>query len=257
MVDTAKSGHIGGSLSAIDIITVLYYSAMRIDPKNPRDPARDRFVLSKGHVTPALYSTLAARGFFPEDDLATYRQLDSYLSGHAEMTKVPGVDMSTGSLGQGLSAALGMALAARIDNLDYRVYAMVGDGEIQEGQIWEAAMAAAQFGADNLVLFIDNNDLQIDGTIGEVMSPYPIDAKFAAFGWQVETIDGHDLGVIGHAIRRAGVEDKPTVIIAKTVKGKGVSFMENDLQWHGGVPSPEQFAAAYAEIDRRLAELEG
>ncbi|MDR1711608.1 MAG: transketolase [Propionibacteriaceae bacterium] len=255
MVRASQSGHLGGSLSAIDILTVLYFEVLNVDPAHPDDPARDRFVLSKGHATPALYSTLSARGFIPEADLPRWRQLDSDLSGHAEMTKIPGVEMSTGSLGQGLSAAVGMALAARVDGLGYRVFALLGDGEIQEGQIWEAAMAAGHYKLANLVAFVDNNDLQIDGCVADVLSPYPIGAKFAAFGWQVSEIDGHDLDAIRQAVAAAGADGKPTAIVAKTVKGKGVSFMENVAKWHGSVPDADLFDQAFAEVDSKIGEL--
>ena len=227
------------------------------DPKNPKDPDRDRFVLSKGHCTPTMYATLALKGYFPVEDLKTFRNVDSYLSGHVEMTKVPGVDMSAGSLGQGLSAAIGMALAGKVDKKDYRVYAALGDGEIQEGQIWEAAMAAGNYGLDNLTVFVDNNNLQIDGTIEEVMSPYPIDEKFRAFKWNVITIDGHDYAQIADAIDAAKeAKGRPTMIVAKTVKGKGVSFMENNVKFHGSTPTAEQFEQAFKELDAQIASLE-
>ena len=256
-VYSAQSGHPGGSLSSADIMTLLYFEVMNIDPKNPKDPDRDRFVLSKGHCTPTMYATLALRGFFPVEDLKTFRNVDSYLSGHVEMTKVPGVDMSAGSLGQGLSAAIGMALCGKVDKKDYRVYAALGDGEIQEGQIWEAAMAAGNYGLDNLTVFVDNNNLQIDGTIEEVMSPYPIEDKFKAFKWNVLTIDGHDYAQIADAIDKAKeTKGAPTVIVAKTVKGKGVSFMENNVKFHGSTPTPEQFEQAFKELDAQAASLE-
>lgn len=254
MVQTARSGHLGGSLSAIDILTTLYFHSLRVDPTSPDDPSRDRFVLSKGHASPALYTTLAARGFFPAEELAGFRKIEGNLSGHTEMRSVPGVDMSTGSLGQGLSAAVGMALAGRVDGQGYRVFAMLGDGEIQEGQIWEAAMAAGHYGLGNLIVFVDNNGLQIDGPVAEVMSPYPIPEKFAAFGWHTLEIDGHDVAAIVDAIDQHS-EDAPTAIIASTTKGKGVSFMENNVAWHGSLPTAEQFELAFAEIDRELAEL--
>ena len=256
-INAAQSGHVGGSFSVADILTVLYFEKMNIDPKNQKDPDRDRFVLSKGHCTPTMYATLALKGYFPVEDLKTFRNVDSYLSGHVEMTKVPGVDMSAGSLGQGLSAAIGMALAGKVDKKDYRVYAALGDGEIQEGQIWEAAMAAGNYGLDNLTVFVDNNNLQIDGTIEEVMSPYPIDEKFRAFKWNVITIDGHDYAQIADAIDAAKeAKGRPTMIVAKTVKGKGVSFMENNVKFHGSTPTAEQFEQAFKELDAQIASLE-
>lgn len=256
-INAAQSGHVGGSFSVADILTVLYFEKMNIDPKNLKDPDRDRFVLSKGHCTPTMYATLALKGYFPVEDLKTFRNVDSYLSGHVEMTKVPGVDMSAGSLGQGLSAAIGMALAGKVDKKDYRVYAALGDGEIQEGQIWEAAMAAGNYGLDNLTVFVDNNNLQIDGTIEEVMSPYPIDEKFRAFKWNVITIDGHDYAQIADAIDAAKeAKGRPTMIVAKTVKGKGVSFMENNVKFHGSTPTAEQFEQAFKELDAQIASLE-
>ncbi len=255
-VHSAKSGHPGGSLSAADMMTYLYFEEMNIDPKNPKDANRDRFVLSKGHVAPALYSVLAERGYFPKEDLKTLRHTGSYLQGHPDMKHIPGVDMSSGSLGQGFSAAVGMALAAKLDNKDYRVYAMSGDGEIQEGQIWEAAMFAGHRKLDNLVLFVDNNNLQIDGCISDVCSPYPIDEKFAAFGWNVIQIDGHDFDQIDAAFTAAeACKGKPTAIIAKTVKGKGVSFMENQVGWHGKAPNAEQYQQAMDELDAAIAAL--
>ncbi|HIW84308.1 MAG TPA: transketolase [Candidatus Dorea gallistercoris] len=256
-INAAQSGHVGGSFSVADILTVLYFEKMNIDPKDPRNPDRDRFVLSKGHCTPTMYATLALKGYFPVEDLKTFRNVDSYLSGHVEMTKVPGVDMSAGSLGQGLSAAIGMALAGKVDKKDYRVYAALGDGEIQEGQIWEAAMAAGNYGLDNLTVFVDNNNLQIDGTIEEVMSPYPIDEKFRAFKWNVINIDGHDYAQIAQAIDMAKeTKGKPTMIVARTVKGKGVSFMENNVKFHGSTPTAEQFEQAFEELDAQIASLE-
>ena len=258
MVFDADSGHIGGSFSICELLSVLYFDKMQIDPKNPHDPDRDRFVLSKGHCTPAMYPILAMRGYFPVEELKTFRDIDSDLSGHVEMKHVPGVDMSAGSLGQGFSAAVGMALAARIDKKDYRTYAILGDGEIQEGQIWEAAMAAGHYKLDNLVAIVDNNNIQIDGTIEEIMSPYPIDKKFEAFNFHVITVDGHDVAAIASALdEAASVKGKPTCIIAKTVKGKGVSFMENTNEWHGNTPDQEQFAKAAAELDAAIAGLEG
>lgn len=258
MVQAVRSGHLGGSLSVMDILTVLYFDKMRVDPANPHDANRDRCVLSKGHCTPAMYSILAMRGFFPVEDLSTFRNIDSYLSGHVEMTKVPGVDMSAGSLGQGLSAALGMALAARIDGLDYRVYAICGDGEIQEGQIWEAVQMAAHYGVSNLTAFVDNNRIQLDGFTDRIGGPSKTVDKFHAFGWNAIEIDGHDVGEIAAAIdAAAGVRTVPTAIIANTVKGRGVDFMENNPKWHGGTPNDEEFASAFAQIDARISHLEG
>ncbi len=245
----AKSGHPGGSLSSADIFTYLYFDEMNIDPKNPQDPDRDRFVLSKGHVAPGLYAVLAERGFFPVEDLKTLRHVGSYLQGHPDMKGTPGVDMSSGSLGQGFSAAVGMALAAKMDGKDYRVYALAGDGEIQEGQIWEAAMFAGTKKLDNLVLIVDNNNLQIDGEITWSSSPYPIDEKFAAFGFHVINIDGHDFDQIAAAFKEAReVKGKPVAIVAKTVKGKGVSYMENQAGWHGKAPNDEEYAIAMEEL---------
>ncbi len=256
-VFSAKSGHPGGSLSCTDIFTVLYFDEMRVDVNNPKWPDRDRFVLSKGHCAPALYATLAVKGFFPEKDLFTLRKIDSYLEGHPSMTYVPGVDMSTGSLGQGISAAVGMALAGKIDKKAYCVYSILGDGELQEGQVWEAAMSAAHYKLDNLTAFVDYNGLQIDGPIRDVMSPEPIADKFTAFGWHVITIDGHDVAAIKEAIEQAKtVEGKPTVIVCNTVKGKGVSFMENNVAWHGSAPNQEQRDQAIAELEAYLAGLE-
>lgn len=255
MVYRATSGHLGGSFSICELLSVLYFDRMKIDPKNPKDPDRDRFVLSKGHCTPALYSILAMRGYFPEADLKTFRNIDSFLSGHAEMKHVPGVDMSTGSLGQGLSVSVGMALAGKIDRKTYRVYAILGDGEIQEGQVWEAAMAAGNYGLDNLCVIIDNNNIQIDGTIEEIMSPYPIDKKFEAFGFHVIRCDGHDIESIDAALSEAeNTKDRPSVVIAETVKGKGVSFMENNNEWHGNDPNKEQYEQAAAELDAAVEE---
>ena len=256
-VFSAKSGHPGGSLSCTDIFTVLYFDEMRVDVKNPAWADRDRFVLSKGHCAPALYATLAVKGFFPEKDLYTFRNIDSYLEGHPSMRYVPGVDMSTGSLGQGISAAVGMALAGKIDKKDYRVYSILGDGELEEGQVWEAAMAGAHYKLDNLTAFIDYNGLQIDGNITDVMNPEPIADKFAAFGWNVICIDGHDLEQIKDAIEQAKtVKGKPTAVVCRTVKGKGVSFMENQYSWHGTAPNQEQRDQAIAELDAYLAGLE-
>ena len=256
-VHSAKSGHPGGSLSSADIFTYLYFEEMNVDPANPKWEDRDRFVLSKGHVAPGLYSTLAEKGYFPKEDLKTLRHTGSYLQGHPDMKHIPGIDMSSGSLGQGVSVAVGMAAAGKYDKKDYRVYTLTGDGEIQEGQIWEAAMAAGNYGLDNLTVFVDNNNLQIDGTIEEVMSPYPIEDKFKAFKWNVLTIDGHDYAQIADAIDKAKeTKGAPTVIVAKTVKGKGVSFMENNVKFHGSTPTPEQFEQAFKELDAQAASLE-
>lgn len=256
-VHSAKSGHPGGSLSSADIFTYLYFEEMNIDPKNPKMEDRDRFVLSKGHVAPGLYSTLAERGYFPKEDLVTLRHTGSYLQGHPDMKHIPGVDMSSGSLGQGISAAVGMALSAKLSNESYRVYTLLGDGEIQEGQVWEAAMCAGFYKADNLIAFVDNNNLQLDGSLEEVMSPYPIGDKFKAFGWNVIEIDGHDVEQIADAVELASVvTGKPTAIVAHTIKGKGVSLFENNVDFHGGQPKPEQWPACFAELDARLAELE-
>ncbi|MBE7033233.1 MAG: transketolase [Ruminococcaceae bacterium] len=253
----AASGHPGGSLSIADILSVLYFEEMNIDPKDPKKADRDRFVLSKGHCAPILYGTLAERGFFPTELCGTFRQADSILQGHPDMKGVPGVDMSTGSLGQGISAANGMALSAKLDGKDYKVYAILGDGEIEEGQVWEAAMFAAHYKLDNLVAFLDFNGLQIDGDIREVMNSTPIDKKFEAFNWNVITIDGHDYDQIRNAIKEAhSVKGKPTMIIAKCVKGKGVSFMENQAGWHGAAPNKEQFEQAISELDAAIAEIE-
>ncbi len=253
----AKSGHPGGSLSAADLFTYLYFKQLRIDPKNPRWDDRDRFVLSKGHTAPGLYSALALRGFFPTADLPTLRHIGSYLQGHPNMNMTPGVDMSTGSLGQGISTAAGMALAARVRGKDYHTYALLGDGEIQEGQVWEAFMFSAHYKLDNLTVFIDNNNLQIDGQVCDVMSPYPIDEKLAAFGFHVININGHDLDAIAAAIDEAlATKGKPTAIIMKTIKGKGVSFMENKAGWHGKAPNDEEYETAMQELRAQLAELE-
>lgn len=256
-VHSAKSGHPGGSLSAADILTYLYFSKMKIDPSNPQMENRDRLVLSKGHIAPALYSCLANRGFFPVEELNTLRKIGSRLQGHPDMKFIPGVDMSSGSLGQGVSAACGMAKAAKIMGNDYRVYAVLGDGEIQEGQVWEAAMFAGHNQLDNLCVIVDNNDLQIDGSIRDVCSPYPIDEKYEAFGFHVINIDGHDLDQIEAAFSEAEtIKGKPTAIVAKTVKGKGVSFMENQASWHGTAPNDEQYAIARKELDAQLADLQ-
>ena len=253
----AASGHPGGSLSIADILAVLYFEKMNIDPQNPKKADRDRFVLSKGHCAPILYGMLAERGYFPTELCGTFRQSDSILQGHPDMKGVPGVDMSTGSLGQGISAANAMALSAKLDNKDYRVYAILGDGEIEEGQVWEAAMFAAHYKLDNLTAFLDFNGLQIDGDIREVMNSTPIDKKFEAFNWNVITIDGHDYDQIRNAIEEAQtVKGKPTIIIANCVKGKGVSFMENQAGWHGSAPNKEQYEQAIAELDAVLTELE-
>ena len=252
----AKSGHPGGSLSAADILTYLYFAEMNVDPQNPAKPDRDRFVLSKGHIAPALYATLAHKDFFPVEELKSLRKIGSRLQGHPDMKKIPGVDMSSGSLGQGISAACGMAKAAKLTGADYRVYAVLGDGEIQEGQVWEAAMFASHYNLDNLCILVDNNGLQIDGSIEDVMSPYPIDEKFKAFGFHVINIDGHDFDQIESAYNEARtVKGKPTAIIAKTVKGKGVSFMENKASWHGTAPNDEQYEVAMNELQEQLAGL--
>ena len=257
-VHTAASGHIGGSLSAIDAITTLYFNVMNVDPKNPRDPDRDRFVLSKGHCTPALYPVLALRGFFPTEDLKLFRSIKGHYSGHAEMRHVKGVDMSTGSLGQGLSVAVGMALAGKTAKKDYRVYALCGDGEIAEGQIWEAAMSAAKYHLDNLCAMVDVNGLQIDGATKDVMPSEPLDKKFEAFNWNVIHVDGHVYDALEKAFADAAAcKGKPTMLLLKTVKGKGVSFMENNAGWHGKAPNDEQYAQAKAEVEAKLAELEG
>ena len=258
MVYQCASGHLGGSFSAMDILTVLYFETMRVDPAHPDDSERDRFVLSKGHCTPALYPILAQRGFFPEEDLKLFRSVDGHLSGHAEMHHVRGVDMSTGSLGQGISAAVGMALAGKLDQKDYRVYALLGDGEIEEGQVWEAFMSAAKYHLDNLCAVIDVNGLQIDGKTADVMPTEPLDKKLEAFGWHVLKVDGHDLAAVADAFQQAkGLAGAPTMILAKTVKGKGVSFMENQAGWHGKAPNEEQYQAARQELAAALAEKEG
>lgn len=247
----AKAGHPGGSLSAADLFTYLYFEEMNIDPKDPKKADRDRFVLSKGHTAPGLYSVLAERGYFPKEDLVTLRHLGSYLQGHPDMKHIPGVDMSSGSLGQGISAAVGMALSAKLSNDSYRVYTLLGDGEIQEGQVWEAAMFAGSRKLDNLVVIVDNNGLQIDGPIDEVNSPYPIGAKFEAFNFNVVEIDGHDFDQIADAFKQAKeCKGKPTAIIMKTIKGKGVSFMENQVSWHGSAPNDEQCKQALEELEK-------
>ncbi len=250
-VHSAKSGHPGGSLSSADIFTYLYFKEMNVDPKEPQMPGRDRFVLSKGHVAPGYYSTLAHRGFFPVEDLKTLRHTGSYLQGHPDKKHIPGVDMSSGSLGQGISAATGMALSAKLQGEDYRVYTLCGDGELEEGQVWEAAMFAGFRKLDNLVVIVDNNGLQIDGAIDEVCSPYPIDKKFEAFQFHVINIAGHDFGQIEKAFEEARqTKGRPTAIIAKTLKGKGVSFMEGSVSWHGVAPNDEQYAAAMEELEK-------
>ena len=249
-VYSGKSGHPGGSLSIADIMTVLYFYEMNINPEKPKDENRDRFVLSKGHCAPALYATLANRGYFNIEELKTLRHIDSRLQGHPDMKKIPGVDMTTGSLGQGLSAANGMAIAGKLDKKDYRVYCIMGDGEIEEGQVWEAAMASNKYKLDNLCVIVDNNNLQIDGTIEEVMSSYPIDEKFKSFGFQVINIDGHNYQEIIDAFDVArNIKGKPVCIIAKTVKGKGISFMENKVEWHGKAPNEEQYMQALKELE--------
>lgn len=256
-VHDAASGHIGGSLSIADVMAVLYFHTLRVDPKKPEDPDRDRMVLSKGHTSPALYAALAMRGYFPVEELKLFRSIKGHLSGHPDMLCVPGVDMSTGSLGQGISTAVGMALAGKLDGKDYRVYSILGDGEIQEGQVWEAAMAAAKYHLDNLCALVDVNGLQIDGWTQDVMPAEPLDEKFRAFNWNVLKIDGHDLAAIADAFDAAArCEGKPTVILAQTVKGKGVSFMEHVAGWHGKAPNDEQYAVAHAELEAKVAELE-
>ena len=253
----AKAGHPGGSLSIAEILAYLYNVEMKVDPENPKDPNRDRFVLSKGHAAPALYATLALKGFFPTEDMKTLRKSDSYLQGHPSMNKVPGVDMSTGSLGQGISAAAGMALAAKLDNKDYRVYTILGDGEIEEGEVWEAAMFASAKGLDNLLVIVDNNNLQIDGTVEEVNSPYPIVEKFEAFGFNTIEIDGNNFDEIETAVNSAKeFKGKPTAIIAKCIKGKGVSYMENAVNWHGAAPNEELYNTAVEELTAVLKGLE-
>ena len=247
----AKSGNPGGSLSAADIYTYLYFEEMNIDPKDPKKADRDRLVVSKGHTSPGYYSTLAHRGFFPVEDLKTFRHVGSYLQGHPDMKHIPGVDMSSGSLGQGISAAVGMAISAKLSGDDYRVYTLVGDGEIQEGQVWEASMLAGYRKLDNLVVIVDNNNLQIDGPIDEVNSPYPIDKKFEAFNFHVINVDGHDFDALRAAFKEAReTKGMPTAIIAKTVKGKGVSYMENQVSWHGTAPNEEQYQVAMEELEK-------
>lgn len=255
-VFSASSGHPGGSLSISDILSYLYFEEMNIDPRDPKKANRDRFVLSKGHTAPALYAALAERGYFPREDLKTFRRIDSYLQGHPDMKGTPGVDMTTGSLGLGFSAACGMALSAKISGDSYRVYAVLGDGESEEGQVWEAAMFAAHKKLDNLCIFLDYNGLQIDGPIAEVNDPSPLDEKFAAFGWNVLMIDGHDIEAIDGAAKAArACKGKPTAIICRTVKGKGVSFMENSVKWHGSAPNEEQYKQAVSEINSYIESL--
>ncbi|MBP3362087.1 MAG: transketolase [Clostridia bacterium] len=257
-VHSAKSGHPGGSLSIADLLALLYFEVMNVDPANPKMENRDRLVLSKGHTAPALYGALAERGFFPISDVPSFRHFGSYLQGHPDMKGVPGVDMSTGSLGQGISAAGGMALAGKLDNADYRVYAILGDGELEEGQVWEQAMFAAHYKLDNLTAFIDFNGLQIDGDITNVMNPTPIDKKFEAFGWNTVISDAHDFQSLRSAIDNAkNTKSKPTAVIMKSVKGKNVSFMENNAAWHGSAPNDEQYAQAIDELDKIIKELEG
>ena len=256
-VYSANSGHPGGSLSIADVLAYLYKYVLRVDPKNPDDPERDRFVLSKGHTAPALYAILAESGFIPKEDLKTFRHIDSYLQGHPDMKHTPGCDMTSGSLGLGLSAAAGMALGAKHQKKDFRVYAICGDGELAEGQIWEASMFSAHYKLDNLCVFIDWNGLQIDGRIVDVMNSTPIDEKFAAFGWHVQVIDGHDFDQIEKAVLSAqATKGKPSVIIMKTVKGKGVSFMENQVSWHGSAPNEEQYKQGMAELQAALAAID-
>ena len=250
-VHSAKSGHPGGSLSAADVLTYLYFEELNIDPQDPKKPDRDRFVLSKGHITPGLYGVLAERGFFPKEDLTTFRQIGSHLQGHPCMQHTPGLDMSSGSLGQGISAAVGMALSAKVFGDSYRVYTLLGDGELQEGEVWEASMFASAKKLDNLCVIVDNNNLQIDGAIDEVNSPYPIDEKFKAFGFHVINVNGQDFDDLRAAFAEAKtVKGQPTVIIMKTVKGKGVSFMENNAAWHGSAPNDEQYAVAMADLEK-------
>ena len=257
MVYGAASGHLGGSFSAMDLLTVLYQNVMQVDPADPSDPDRDRFVLSKGHCTPALYPTLALRGYFPTEELKLFRSVNGHMSGHAEMHHVKGVDMSTGSLGPGISAAVGMALAGKLDRKNYRVYTLLGDGEIEEGQVWEAAMSAAKFHLDNLCAIVDVNGLQIDGATADVMPSEPLDKKWEAFGWHVISCDGHDYQAIEAAFEQArAVKGQPTVLLARTVKGRGVSFMENNAGWHGKAPNAEQYEQAKAELSAQIAELE-
>ncbi len=256
-VYNAKSGHPGGSLSVADVLTLLYFEVMNIDPENPAMADRDRFVLSKGHTAPALYGVLAERGFFPVEDVATLRKIDSKMQGHPDMKNIPGVDMSTGSLGQGVSVAGGMALSAKLDGKDFRVYSVLGDGELEEGQVWEQAMFAPHYKLDNLTIFVDFNGLQIDGDVREVMNPTPIDKKFEAFGWNTIVCDAHNFSELYDAVQAAkACKGKPTAVIMKSVKGKNVSFMENRAEWHGAAPNEEQYNQAIAELDAKIAELE-
>ena len=256
-VFNAKSGHPGGSLSIADLLTYLYFAKMNVYPDKPEEPERDRLVLSKGHTAPALYGVLAEKGFIPKEDIKTFRNVNSYLQGHPDMNKVPGVDMSTGSLGQGVSAAGGMALAAKLDNKDYRVYSVLGDGELEEGQVWEQAMFAAHYKLDNFTIFVDNNGLQIDGDISKVMNPNPIDKKFEAFGWHVIKVSAHNFEELMAAVDEAkATKGQPTAIIMKSVKGKNVSFMENNAGWHGSAPNEEQYNQAIAELDKIIKGLE-
>jgi len=256
-VYTAASGHPGGSLSAMDILTTLYFHTMKVDPADPKNPDRDRFVLSKGHCTPALYAVLALKGYFPVEDIKLFRSITAHYSGHPDMNNVPGVDMSTGSLGQGVSAAVGMALAGKLDKKDYRVYTVLGDGEIEEGQTWEAVMAAAKFNLDNLCAVVDVNGLQIDGKTADVMPSEPLDKKYEAFGWNVIHVDGHDHAALIAAFEQAAAyKGKPTMLLAKTVKGKGISYMENNAGWHGKAPNAEQYEQGMNELKAALAELE-
>ena len=256
-VYSASSGHPGGSLSIADVLAYLYFNKMNVDSKNPKDPDRDRFVLSKGHCAPALYGVLAEKGYFPKEDVKTFRKTSSYLQGHPDMKGVPGVDMSTGSLGQGICAANGMALAAKIDGKAYRVYTILGDGELEEGQVWEAAMFAAHYKLDNVTAFVDFNGLQIDGDITKVMNPTPIDRKFEAFGWHVIHIDAHNFDEIDAAVTEAEqTKGQPTMILLHSIKGKGVSFMENNYEWHGMAPNQEQYEQAITELDAKIKELE-
>ena len=257
-VHSAKAGHPGGSLSCADLLAYLYLHRLNVDPSDPKCPTRDRLVLSKGHAAPALYATLALRGFFPMDEMKTLRKIDSRLQGHPDSKKIPGIDFSTGSLGQGISGACGMALSGKISCDSYKVYAILGDGEIEEGMVWEAAMFASHYMLDNLVAIVDNNNLQIDGKVSEVMSPYPIDEKFKAFGWHVINIDGHDFNQMEKAFNEAEkVVQKPTAIIMKTTKGKGVDYMEDSVDWHGKAPGDEDYERAMKQLREQLAELEG
>lgn len=255
-VHSAKAGHPGGSLSAADVYTYLYFEEMNVDPANPRKEDRDRFVLSKGHTAPGLYSTLAQKGYFPVEDLKTLRKMGSYLQGHPDMKHIPGIDMSSGSLGQGISAAVGMALGAKLDNKDFRVYTLLGDGELQEGQVWEAAMLAGHRKLDNLVVIVDNNGLQIDGSVDDICSPYPIDKKFEAFNFHVINADAHNFDDLRKAFTKArNTKGMPTAIVVRSVKGKGVSFMEDKVAWHGTAPNDEQYAVAMADLERIGEEL--